>query len=220
MKIQDIITEDQQVLDEFSTMARGIRKELEKKGYEALGSGVDQEAYLEPDGRTVLKIFGTQGNKKKLSADQKMFARWAEVCQRNSDNPFLPKFSGWETFNYKGELYLQIRTEFLRPSGQLGRSISRLGDALDHGSADYYTIATNPGTAGNYKIVSNAVGEKNVPLLLNTLLELLYKTHQKKTHNWDLHGGNIMLRHNGQPVLNDPYVITAAKGQFTPRSVF
>ena len=66
MKIQDIIVEDQQVLDEFSTMARGIRKELEKKGYQALGAGVDQEAYLEPDGRTVLKIFGTQGNKKKL----------------------------------------------------------------------------------------------------------------------------------------------------------
>ena len=64
MKIQDIIVEDQQVLDEFSTMARGIRKALEKKGYEALGAGVDQEAYLEPDGKTVLKIFGTQGNTK------------------------------------------------------------------------------------------------------------------------------------------------------------
>ena len=210
MKIQDIIVEDQQVLDEFSTMARGIRKALEKKGYEALGAGVDQEAYLEPDGKTVLKIFGTQGNTKKLSVDQKMFAKWAEFCQRNSDNPFLPKFSGWATFNYKGELYLQIRTEFLSDSGQLGRSISKLGDALDAGSADYYTIATNPRTAENYKIVSNAVGEKNVPLLLNTLLELIYKTHQKKTYNWDLHGGNIMLRHNGQPVLNDPYVIAAA----------
>ena len=207
MKIQDIIVEDQQVLDEFSTMARGIRKALEKKGYRALGAGVDQEAYLEPNGQTVLKIFGTQGNTKKLSADQKMFAKWAEFCQRNSDNPFLPKFSGWETFNYKGELYLQIRTEFLRPSGRLGEAISKLGYALDYGVADYYTIATKPGTAGSYKIVSNAVGEKNVPLLLNTLLELIYKTHQKETYNWDLHGGNIMLRPNGQPVLNDPYVL-------------
>jgi hypothetical protein len=51
------------------------------------------------------------------------------------------------------------------------------------------------------------VGEQNVPLLLNTLLELIYKTHQKKTYNWDLHQGNIMLRPNGQPVLNDPYVL-------------
>lgn len=207
MKIQDIITEDQQVLDEFSTMARGIRKALEKKGYEALGAGVDQEAYLEPNGQTVLKIFGTQGNTKKLSADQKMFAKWADFCQQNSDNPFLPKFSGWETFNYKGELYLQIRTEFLKPSGELGRAIAQLGSALDNDVADYYTLKTYRGTDREYKRVAKAVGEQNIPLLLNTLLELIHKTQQKKNYNWDLHSGNIMLRPNGQPVLNDPYVL-------------
>ena len=207
MKIQDIITEDQQMLDEFSTMAPGIRKALEKKGYRALGAGVDQEAYLEPNGRTVLKIFGTQGNTKKLSADQKMFAKWADFCQRNSDNPFLPKFSGWETFNFKGELYLQIRTEFLKPSGELGRAIAQLGSALDYGVADYYTLKTNRGTDREYKRVAKAVGEQNVPLLLNTLLELIHKTQKKKNYNWDRHAGNIMLRPNGQPVLNDPYVL-------------
>lgn len=207
MKIQDIITEDQQVLDEFSTMARGIRKALEKKGYRALGAGVDQEAYLEPNGQTVLKIFGTQGNTKKLSADQKMFAKWADFCQRNADNPFLPKFSGWETFNFKGELYLQIRTEFLKPSGELGRAIAQLGSALDNDVADYYTLKTYRGTDREYKRVSKAVGEQNIPLLLNTLLELIHKTQKKKNYNWDLHAGNIMLRPNGQPVLNDPYVL-------------
>ena len=207
MKIQDIITENQQVLDEFSTMARGIRKALEKKGYRALGAGVDQEAYLEPNGQTVLKIFGTQGNTKKLSADQKMFAKWADFCQRNSDNPFLPKFSGWETFNYKGELYLQIRTEFLKPSGELGRAISQLGNALDNDVANYYTLKTYRGTDREYKRVAKAVGEQNVPLLLNTLLELIHTTQKKKSYNWDLHGGNIMMRSNGQPVLNDPYVL-------------
>ena len=207
MKIQDIITEDQQVLDEFSTMARGIRKALEKKGYEALGAGVDQEAYLEPDGKTVLKIFGTQGNTKKLSADQKMFAKWADFCQQNSDNPFLPKFSGWETFNYKGELYLQIRTEFLKPSGELGRAIAQLGSALDNDVADYYTLKTYRGTDREYKRVAKAVGEQNIPLLLNTLLELIHTTQKKKSYNWDLHAGNIMMRPNGQPVLNDPSVL-------------
>ena len=207
MKIQDIISEGQQVLDEFSTMARGIRKALEKKGYRALGAGVDQEAYLEPNGQTVLKIFGTQGNTKKLSADQKMFAKWADFCQRNSDNPFLPKFSGWETFNYKGELYLQIRTEFLKPSGELGYAISQLGSALDNDVADYYTLNTYRGTEREYKRVAKAVGEQNVPLLLNTLLELIHTTQKKKSYNWDLHAGNIMMRPNGQPVLNDPYVL-------------
>ena len=207
MKIQEVIVEDRQVLDEFSTMDRSIRKDLEKKGYRALGAGVDQEAYLEPNGQTVLKIFGTQGNKKKLSADQKMFAKWADFCQQNSDNPFLPRFSGWETFNYNGELYLQIRTEFLKPSGELGRAISKLGRALDWGWADYYNISKKPETAGSYRLVSRKIGEQNVPLLLNTLLELIYKTHKKKSYNWDLHAGNIMLRPNGEPVLNDPYVL-------------
>ena len=102
---------------------------------------------------------------------------------------------------------LQIRTEFLKPSGELGRAISRLGSALDHNMVDYYNISTNPITAGSYRLVSKRVGEQNVPLLLNTLLELIYKTHQKKTYNWDLHQGNIMLRPNGEPVLNDPYVL-------------
>jgi hypothetical protein len=207
MRIQDIIVENQQVLDEFSTMHGGIRKALAKKGYRVLGAGVDQEAYLEPNGKTVLKIFGTQGNTKKLSADQKMFAKWADFCQRNSDNPFLPKFSGWETFNFKGELYLQIRTEFLKPSGELGRAIALLGSVLDYGIADYYTLQTNRATDREYKRVSKAVGEQNVPLLLNTLLELIHKTQKKKNYNWDLHAGNIMMRPNGQPVLNDPYVL-------------
>jgi hypothetical protein len=212
MKIQDIIAEDQQVLDEFSSMHSGIRKALEAKGYQRLGKGVDQEAYLEPGGKTVLKIFGTQGNQNKLSADQEMFAQWADFCQKNSDNPFLPKFSGWETFEFKGKLYLQIRTEFLKPSGELGYAISVLGRVLDSGRSDYYSLEKD--FPSEYKRVSKAVGEQNVPLLLNTLLELIHKTQKKKSYNWDLHGGNIMRRPNGQPVLNDPYVLDEKPGFF------
>ena len=212
MKIQDIIAEDYQVLDEFSSMHHGIRKALEAKGYQRLGKGVDQEAYLEPGGKTVLKIFGTQGNQNKLSADQKMFAKWADFCQRNSDNPFLPKFSGWETFEFKGKLYLQIRTEFLKPSGELGYAISVLGRVLDNGRSDYYSLEQD--FPREYKRVSMAVGEQNVPLLLNTLLELIHKTQKKKSYNWDLHAGNIMRRPNGQPVLNDPYVLDEKPGFF------
>jgi hypothetical protein len=212
MKIQDIIVEDQQVLDEFSSMHSGIRKALEAKGYRRLGKGVDQEAYLEPGGKTVLKIFGTQGNQNKLSADQKMFAKWADFCQRNSDNPFLPKFSGWETFEFKGKLYLQIRTEFLKPSGELGYAISVLGRVLDSGRSDYYSLEKD--FPSEYKRVSKAVGEQNVPLLLNTLLELIHKTQKKKSYNWDLHAGNIMRRPNGTPVLNDPYVLDEKFGFF------
>ena len=212
MRINDVIIESEQVLDEFSMFDRGIRKELEKKGYQALGAGVDQEAYLEPGGQTVLKIFGTQGNKDKLSPDQKMFAKWAEFCQRNSDNPFLPRYSGWTPFKYKGETYLQIRTELLRPpktpqEKNLVAAISRLGYAFERYGISFLDLSKNKLTAPSYRIVSQAVGKDNVPLLMNTLLELIHKTITKKRYNWDLHPGNIMLRPNGQVVINDPYVM-------------
>ena len=212
MRINDVIIESEQVLDEFSMFDRGIRKELEKKGYQALGAGVDQEAYLEPGGQTVLKIFGTQGNKDKLSPDQKMFAKWAEFCQRNSDNPFLPRYSGWTPFKYKGETYLQIRTELLRSpktpqEKNLVAAISRLGYAFERYGISFLDLSKNKLTAPSYRIVSQAVGKDNVPLLMNTLLELIHKTITKKRYNWDLHPGNIMLRPNGQVVINDPYVM-------------
>jgi len=210
MRIQDLI--DEQVLDEFSMFDRGIRKELENKGYQALGAGVDQEAYLEPGGQTVLKIFGTQGNTDKLSHDQRMFVKWAEFCQRNSDNPFLPRYSGWTPFKYKGETYLQIRTELLRSpktpqEKNLVAAISRLGYAFERYGISFLDLSKNKLTAPSYRLVSQAVGEDNVPLLMNTLLELIHKTITKKRYNWDLHPGNIMLRPNGQVVINDPYVM-------------
>ena len=212
MRINDVIIESEQVLDEFSMFDRGIRKELEKKGYQALGAGVDQEAYLEPGGQTVLKIFGTQGNKDKLSPDQKMFAKWAEFCQRNSDNPFLPRYSGWTPFKYKGETYLQIRTELLRrpknpKERNLVAAIARLGYAFERYGISFLDLSKNKLSAPSYRLVSQAVGEDNVPLLMNTLLELIHKTITKKRYNWDLHPGNIMLRPNGQVVINDPYVM-------------
>ena len=210
MIIQDLI--DEQVLDEFSMFDRGIRKTLEKKGYQALGAGVDQEAYLEPGGQTVLKIFGTQGNSGNLSHDQRMFAKWAKFCQRNSDNPFLPRYSGWQPFDYNGETYLQIRTELLRSpttpqEKNLVAAISTLGYAFERYGISFLDLDKNKISARSYRLVSQAVGEDNVPLLLNTLLELIHTTQRKKRYGWDLHPGNIMLRSNGQVVLNDPYVL-------------
>jgi hypothetical protein len=212
MRINDVVIENNQMLDEFGMFDRGIGKALEKKGYQVLGAGVDQEAYLEPGGKTVLKIFGTQGNSGKLSPDQRMFVRWAEFCQRNSDNPFLPRYSGWEPFDYKGETYLQIRTELLREpqtpqERKLVNAIAELGAAFDSHGISFLDLEKNKLSAPSYQIVKKAVGEDNVPLLLNTLLELIHTTQTKKKYLWDLHSGNIMLRPNGQVVLNDPYVL-------------
>ena len=50
MKINEILNE--------AYSDPGIAKILKQKGYKKLGSGVDQTAYLTPDGM-ILKIFGT-----------------------------------------------------------------------------------------------------------------------------------------------------------------
>jgi len=89
MRAQEFIGE--QNLEEFSTTDKGIRSELEAKGYQFLGKGVDQTAYLEPSTGLVLKVFGTQGNRQNFSADQKMFFAWYDYCSKHSDNPFVAK---------------------------------------------------------------------------------------------------------------------------------
>lgn len=103
-------------LQEFSHTPRKITDILVKKGYTFLASGVDQTAFLEPGTGLVLKIFGTQRGTKanKLTPDQKMFGFWTKYCSKHPDNPFLPKFSGWETFVFEGNTYLQIRMERLQ----------------------------------------------------------------------------------------------------------
>ena len=44
MRAEEFI--DEENLEEFSTTDKGIRTELEAKGYQYLGKGVDQTAYL------------------------------------------------------------------------------------------------------------------------------------------------------------------------------
>lgn len=88
---------------------------LAKKGYKKLGQGVDQAAYLEPGGRTVLKVFGADIEAStKFSSSHRMFFTWAKYCMANPDNPFLAKFDDYESFIFNNRRYLQIRQELLK----------------------------------------------------------------------------------------------------------
>ena len=75
---------------------RSIEGILKKKGYKKLGSGVDQTAYLAPDGM-ILKIFGTSRSSKngsvQLTKAQKTFKAFADYCKAHPNNPFLPGVS-------------------------------------------------------------------------------------------------------------------------------
>ena len=198
---------DEETLDEFSDHDSGIRKALEKKGYKFLGAGVDQMAYLEPSTGYILKIFGTQGGKD-FSQDQKMFFKFAKFCMKNKDNPFLPRFYGYESFEFKGKTYLQIRTEQLFKNKKLQHAVSELGDVLkrDTMRGDRYYDSAGWINMIKKTIFKTVETPDQLELLIQTLNKL-YSKGSKNKYRWDLHSDNIMVRKDGTPVINDPWVI-------------
>jgi hypothetical protein len=219
MKSNEIIPEE--ILDEYSNTDKSIIDHLTKQGYKLLGQGVDQTAFLEPSG-TVLKIFGTQGTtrapgkdreKPKFSNDHKMFFRWAEYCNKNKNNPFLPKFSGFESFYWKDRVYLQIRQEMLKPiDGRVGSLLSKFTEAI-YGDyletlpeLDKWMAKFAPSYVPDLQQLKKQLGPKGLQLLLSTMLKL-YRVSESRGYEFDLHAGNFMARADGTPVILDPWVI-------------
>lgn len=187
-----------------------FRKRLAKQGYKFLGQGVDQAAFSVP-GRSdlVLKIFGygEYGD----DSGHKMFFRWAKFCQRHSDNPFLPKFSGFKKVKIDDEEYIMMYQERLSHNKRVGQAVAYLAELAETASDfnrqgrkfdlknyegdDWYEEATQTlGLAG-----------VNVKSLFNTLFKLV-KIGDTQGYDWDMHDNNVMVRPNGQPVIVDPWV--------------
>jgi hypothetical protein len=200
-----------------------IRKVLTKKGYKFLGQGVDQSAYLEPGTDKVLKIFGTQFSSKsekgkvKHTNDHKMFFTWAKFCMANADNPFLPKFDGFESFIFDNQTFLQIRQERLTKSGKVGKTIEIIGDVLPSAIRfKEFVKAVKSNDKGKFWHFSNSemrdiqelfssLGDEETLLLLKTI-NALQTIGNRKWYSWDLHNGNVMMR-GKTPVIIDPWVI-------------
>lgn len=212
---------------EWSDTSKKIKPYLERKGYKYLGAGVDQSAYLEPGTGHVLKIFGTQGNH--LSEDHKMFFKWAKYCSKHSNNPYLPKFYGYETFEFKGKLYLQIRQErlvknsiddFITDITQTVSSAVEMGDSFEEilQSISYdidnekqanlskknYSLS---GDLARYEQVLNDKGQIKQFKKFYKTCKNLYDLGRENGWHWDLHEANIMRREDGTPVIVDPFVV-------------
>jgi hypothetical protein len=213
MRVNEVITE--QVVDEYtSEHDPGIRGALEQKGYKYLGSGVDQAAYTEPGTGLVLKIFGTNDTDQ-FSNDHKMFFKWYKFCTKHQDNPFLPRFYGHESFFWphkpskgqKPHRYLMIRTEPLQESGNVGSVLANMsveiGDGESVKNVMRYLQETNPKTYAN--LVAR-IREKGVLRFLQTVKKL-HEIGDRNGFAWDLHSGNIMMRKDGTPIINDPWVV-------------
>jgi hypothetical protein len=215
-------------LDEMAGKVHGgVRKELAKQGYKYLGSGIDKQAYLEPGTGQILVIFGYgKWSKGKFSPDQLTFVNWAKYCQQNSNNPHLPRFSGWESFDFNGQKYLQIRMEPLRELPQnLKDIVYWLEDYIDEqGKIDSKKVAKRIGNQGveefDYdkgdfyqkkvkakKIIEYLGGAQAAAGLMKTV-QIAKRMANKEDVTLDLHGGNYMQRADGTIVVNDPFVTT------------
>jgi len=192
-------------LTEFSTTDKKIDRILKDKGYKRLGAGVDQTAYREPGTGLVLKIFGTQGGES-FSRDHRMFFAWAKYCMKNSTNPFLPKFSGYESFVLDGDRYLQIRQEALKPADYMGDTLSEIADSVEHnGIRNFKQLDKQLEGYYYYQMLKEQLGADAMKMLFATIRQV-YLTGERNGWNFDLHSGNIMRR-GKTPVIVDPWVV-------------
>jgi hypothetical protein len=199
----------------------GVRKALQDKGYQYLGSGVDKQAWLEPGTGQVLIVFGYRKGVDDFSPDQRMFIDWITYCNKNANNPHLPKFSGFESFQFQGKNYIQARMERLNEvPARIKELVSYLDHAADHmGNKDFDAALKRLTFAGNYdeeadefqydtveQIVDFLGGPERAADLLNTVHQVKQFSRQHG-YSLDLHSGNYMQRANGTIVVNDPFVL-------------
>ena len=205
------------------TVDTGIKQALKQKGYKELGHGQDQLVFLEPGSGMILKIFGTNRSQNGsagsngLTFPQQTFKAFADYCAKRPDNQFLPYFSGWETFEFGGQRYLQIRCERLFP-GTKYRSIfglleemsseaalhkngakiflkDKMEDDDDWGENEYERMG---------QLITMLGGEEQYYLLWKTLSELGDIADRGGFHV-DLHDENFMLGSDGHIVISDPF---------------
>ncbi len=222
IRAEDAIPHLESIVNEMAgEIHGGIRKALMNKGYKYLGGGIDKQAYLEPNGQVYI-VFGYRKGVDDVSPDQRMFINWINYCNKNKDNPHLPRFSGFETFQFQGENYIQARMEALRElPDEVGYLVGNIEEAVQKLRKNNYDTAFN--TLINYAQHSSYEGDEPYYYEIENTIELLggpeaaknllktVKTVQQfaRKHNYsiDLHRGNYMQRPDGTIVVNDPFVI-------------
>lgn len=188
-----------------------------KKGYKILGNGAYQVALLTPGG-LVMKIHdGDRGQKSfGLSSTQRAYIKFIDFCmkQRNIDNPFVPKFYGYEVVNYdnNGEYrtLLLVKTERLfYITEQSVRDIleyiieTDTIDDFDKKLRIFMKKRMKKEIDSMYWLIMH-LGKKGLKKLQRTV-NAIKQMALKYDYTIDLHGENYMYSSNGDIVVNDPF---------------
>jgi hypothetical protein len=203
------------------TINVGISQALAKKGYQYLGGGIDKQAYLEPGTGQVLVVFGYRKGHDNFSPDQRMFIDWINYCNKNSNNSHLPRFSGFESFQFGGKNYIQARMEPLQElSNEVGylvanidEAVIKLGKNFDRAFkkiGDWAIQSSSEDENAYWYEIADTVRLLGGPEQAKNLLQTVYQVKQfARKHNFtvDLHRGNYMARSDGTIVVNDPFVL-------------
>lgn len=211
MRAAEFLTEE--IVDEYAETDRSIIDALQQKGYRLLGSGVDQTAFAEPGTGHVLKVFGTDETNQ-FSADHRMFFKWYKFCEKNQNNPFLPRFYGHESFMWppgtepkEQHRYLMIRTEELEDAGNAGSVLSAMASEIAHDvNIDDIIRFSKEINPNSFDKLMKKIGDRGLDQFLSTVKKL-FLIGERAGYSWDLHDGNIMMRADGTPVINDPWVL-------------
>ena len=208
---------DQKKSSVKAQMAPGIKDVLKTKGYKYVGHGQDQDVFIGSDG-WVLKVFGWDRDQKKngFTRAQQSFIDFANFCKKNAGNEFLPNFSGWTSFKFRDQTYLQIRCERLFP---LDKKWPTLGKELDNFATLVQKSGAESAIKKYVKVIHDTeglaipmfLGKEGLQQFANTL-EKVIKLGQSKGYSIDLHSGNFMFGSDGQIVINDPFFTGSYRG--------
>ena len=146
-------------------------------GWTVLGSGVGGYAFSHPKKNYIIKIFKTGDAGYKL---------WLAFCERNQNNPFVPKLRGKPTpINTQ---FMFVRIEKLYPDHS-GKAFKDIWEMIDWAETSY-GVEPNDTFPGD-------------PSLRPAILKVMSFLNNARS-SLDLHKNNIMVRANGQPVIIDP----------------
>lgn len=203
-----------QVVDEMAgSIHGGVRDVLMGKGYRYLGSGIDKQAWLEPGTGQVLIVFGYRQGYDEFSPDQRMFIDWINYCNQHKNNPHLPRFSGFESFAFRGKNYIQARMEALKKLPDNVREVvADLADYVDHSDNPnikniLMDLLDSEGLPGNIEHHVNQLGGIDAVTSLIKTIQQVMAFGMQHGFNIDLHGDNYMMREDGTIIVNDPFVL-------------